>query len=179
MGTSSENAAHRFAVEWDHADGVRTGVYIPRRDSDSWLNVALGGRVFPGEHHHTTFDVDESPDHVNVGFAANDGSVRVSVQGAPAPGLDSSVVFESLAQASRFFEDGSMGYSATRTLGAFDGLQLLTNAWRVTPVQAQATSSYFDDQENFPEGSAVLDHALLMKRVPVDWQATDRLRATG
>ena len=46
VGLRSENAAHRVAVEWDTADGPQAGVYIPRRDSDSWANVLLGGRIF-------------------------------------------------------------------------------------------------------------------------------------
>lgn len=50
-GLRSENAAHRVAVEWDDAEGTHTRVYIPRRDSDSWVNIALGGRIYPGEHH--------------------------------------------------------------------------------------------------------------------------------
>lgn len=48
MGISSENAAHRIAVEWDDGDHVRTGVYIPRRDTSSTLNSLAGGRIFPG-----------------------------------------------------------------------------------------------------------------------------------
>src|SRR5690242_5724317 len=44
VGVRSENAAHRVAVEWDSPAGVRHGVYIPRRDSNSWLNVVVGGR---------------------------------------------------------------------------------------------------------------------------------------
>ena len=39
-----ENAAHRIAVEWDDGGTIRTGVYIPRRDSSSYLNVLAGGR---------------------------------------------------------------------------------------------------------------------------------------
>src|SRR5688572_9935773 len=36
LGISSENAAHRIAVEWRDADGItREGVYIPRRDTGS------------------------------------------------------------------------------------------------------------------------------------------------
>src|SRR5262245_8576944 len=37
-GVSSENAAHRVAVEWDDNGAVREGVYIRRRDTDSRLN---------------------------------------------------------------------------------------------------------------------------------------------
>src|SRR5581483_8075608 len=36
IGISSENAAHRFAVEWTDESGVhREGVFIPRRDTGS------------------------------------------------------------------------------------------------------------------------------------------------
>lgn len=42
LGVSSESAAHRVAVEWDTADGVAEGVYIPRRDTSSKLVALLG-----------------------------------------------------------------------------------------------------------------------------------------
>ena len=48
IGIASENAAHRVAVEWDEPLGVRRGVYIPRRDTNSRVNVLVGGRAFPG-----------------------------------------------------------------------------------------------------------------------------------
>src|SRR5215212_4816029 len=37
VGITTENAAHRIAVEWDTADGPERGVYIPRRDTSSRL----------------------------------------------------------------------------------------------------------------------------------------------
>ena len=37
-GITSENAAHRIAVEWDDHGTTHSGVYIPRRDSSSLLN---------------------------------------------------------------------------------------------------------------------------------------------
>src|SRR5690349_4142915 len=40
-GVSSENAAHRFAVRWQQAGKPHEGVFIPRRDSSSRLNVLL------------------------------------------------------------------------------------------------------------------------------------------
>lgn len=181
IGLRSENAAHRFAVEWDDPTrGRLTGVYIPRRDSDSLINVILGGRVFPGEHHRASFDVSETDDTCHVAFTARDGSARVSVGATVEPDLGHSAVFASLQDASRFFEQGSLGYSATHTLGTFDGLRLRTSAWKVEPVRVTAAaSSFFDDHSLFPEGAAVLDHALLMRRVPVDWEATPRLHQTS
>lgn len=50
-GLSSENAAHRIAVQWDDPSGKsREGVFIPRRDTGSWLNHFAGGRIFSREH---------------------------------------------------------------------------------------------------------------------------------
>ncbi len=54
-GIGSENAAHRFAVEWDRDGRMHEGVFIPRRDTSSRLNALAGGRLFPGEHHHAHF----------------------------------------------------------------------------------------------------------------------------
>ena len=52
LGFSSENAAHRIAVEWDDPSGQpQEGVFIPRRDTGSLLNHLMGGRIFSGEHH--------------------------------------------------------------------------------------------------------------------------------
>ena len=55
-GMRTENAAHRIAVEWDGTGGRLSGVYIPRRDTDSVATVLAGGRLFPGEHHRASFD---------------------------------------------------------------------------------------------------------------------------
>jgi hypothetical protein len=75
LGIRSENAAHRVAVEWDCAEGPpKTGVYIPRRDSASLVNVIAGGRLFPGEHHRAAFDVHETARDLHVAFDSVDGT---------------------------------------------------------------------------------------------------------
>ena len=89
------------------------------------------------------------------------------------PGFDftASRLFPDLPSASEFFRNGSVGYSATRTPGRFDGLELQTSAWSVQPVSiAAAQSSVFSDLGTFPPGTAELDNALLMRRVPVTWK---------
>jgi hypothetical protein len=57
VGITTENAAHRIAVEWDTADGPERGVYIPRRDTSSRLTALVGGRLFPGFHGRARFRV--------------------------------------------------------------------------------------------------------------------------
>jgi len=178
-GLRSEGAAHRVAVEWDTEDGPATGVYIPRRDTNSLANIAVGGRLYPGEHHRARFTVEETPTRLSVAFDSHDGSTHVSVEVAVIDELSTSTLFANLAEASRFFELGSVGYSATRDPYRFDGLRLETNAWKVEAGGIErAESSLFSDQSLFPPGSATLDCALVMRGVPVVWQAMDSLTST-
>jgi len=180
LGLTSENAAHRIAVEWDSSDGPRTGVYIPRRDSDSLINAAVGGRIYPGALHLARFDVVETEHDLHVAFAARDGSVAVTLDVQVTAELTGSRLFADTAAASAFFEQGSIGYSATDDPDRFDGLALHTSAWKVEPgVAVRAESSFFADRTLFREGSAELDCVLVMREVPVHWQPLTPLRASG
>jgi hypothetical protein len=180
LGFRSENAAHRIAVAWDTDEGVKSGVYIPRRDTNALVNVAVGGRLFPGTHHRARFSVHETPNELCVGFAASDGSTEVDARVTVAATLDGSHLFGDLDAASTFFEHGSLGYSATRDEGRFDGLELRTAAWAVEAATIDSVrSSFFADQNLFPPGSAELDCALVMRDIPVSWHPIpDRVEAT-
>jgi hypothetical protein len=180
VGLRSENAAHRIAVEWD-ADGVtREGVYIPRRDSDSCVNALVGGRVFPGRHHHATFDVSESDGRFAVALRSEDDSTRVNVVGRTASSLPADSVFATLADASRFFEGGAVGYSATSDADTHDGLELRIAHWRVEPLAVETVeSSFFDDADRFPKGAAIFDCALAMRDVVHEWHTLPSLSHSG
>lgn len=175
LGLSSENAAHRVAVRW--GEGER-GVFIPRRDTDSRLTTLVGGRLFPGEHHRARFDVEDDDGRIALDMESVDGSVGISVRAREAAELPSDSVFDSLDEASGFFERGSLGYSCTRHDGRFDGLTLETPDWRVTPLDVEhVRSSWFEDADRFPAGSAVFDHALLMRDVDHAWVSAPDLLA--
>ena len=177
-GLRSENAAHRVAVEWDGPKGTQVGVYIPRRDSDSWVNVAMGGRLYPGEHHRARFHMAETGNTLRVGYAAADGSAEVEVAVRLTDRLENSALFPDIEAASAFFERGSVGYSSTREPRRFEGLKLETSVWQVEPaVVTQAHSSFFEDPATFPTGTAELDCALVMREVPVVWKSLADLRA--
>jgi hypothetical protein len=171
-GMRTENAAHRIAVEWDGTGGRLSGVYIPRRDTDSVATVLAGGRLFPGEHHRASFDVRETARNLHVAFASTDGAARVSVDVRVAQRLQGSALFAGLQDASDFFRHGSAGFSATRDSGRLDGLELSADRWVVEPAEVHAvSSSFFDDTRLFPPGSATFDCALLMRDIPVTWTA--------
>jgi hypothetical protein len=171
LGLHSENAAHRIAVEWDGPEGSLTGVYIPRRDTSSMINVVAGGRLFPGEHNPARFDVHETPKDLRVAFSSQDDTTKVSVGVQVVEQFPDSDLFADLEQASDFFRRGSVGFSATRGEHRLDGLELRTDSWRVVPVEVNSVrSTFFEDRRRFPAGSASLDCALLMRDVPVNWR---------
>jgi hypothetical protein len=170
LGISSENAAYRSAVEWDAEGGLREGVYVRRRDTNSWLNSLAGGRIFPGFHHHAKFLVHESADRFEVTLRSDDGVSNMSVRGHRANRLPDSSIFQSVEEASAFFEAGSLGYSATLNPSRFQGLELRCFNWQVEPLEVEEVrSTLFEDQTVFPKGSIEFDCALLMRGIEHEW----------
>jgi Uncharacterized conserved protein (COG2071) len=151
LGVTSENAAHRIAVEWEEWGLTREGVFIPRRDTTSWLNVLVGGRVFPGEHHRARFQVEECDDRYRIEMRARDGGVRLRVDARLGSRLPESSIFHSMEECSEFFRRGSLGYSVTSDPHRLDGLELRCADWQVEPLDVDSvTSSFFEDRERFP-----------------------------
>lgn len=174
LGISSENAAHRIAVEWDHNGERQGGVFIPRRDTSSRLNTLVGGTLFPGEHHHAQFQVEERDDHYRIVLDSDDHRTHLAVAGHVAPELPKTSIFASLQEASAFFEQGSLGYSVTARPGEFDGLELRSFDWQVAPLAIEKVeSSFFEDRTLFPPGSVEFDCALLMRGIDHEWHGRE------
>src|SRR5207244_4466584 len=151
-------------VEWNVNGSRMEGVYVPRRDTSSRLNSFFGGRLFPGEQHHARFHVREGNDGFNVIVDSDDGDAHISVAGRLTETLPKTSVFTSLREASEFFESDTVGYSATSDPLRYDGLELRCKNWSVLPLDVtQVKSSYFDNRELFPPGTAIFDCALLMR----------------
>ena len=179
LGFSSENAAHRIAVEWTDATGIRReGVFVPRRDTGSFFNVWAGGRIFPGEQHAAQFQVEDRNGSIDFSMRSADGTVSVKVAGSDSDKLPKSSCFGSLPEASAFFEGGSLGYSVTRSGDRFDGLLLRTLDWRMRAFSlTEVNSSFFGDRRHFPESSIEFDHALIMRDLAHEWHQADDMPA--
>jgi len=177
-GIGSENAAFRIAAEWEDDDGTpRQGVFIPRRDTDSWFNSLVGWRVFPGVHHHSRFEVTDRDGCVAVRISAREfDEPLVEVDAAETEFFPDDSVFGSLAEASEFFEAGAVGYSARPDSGWMDGLALQVADWRVRPLRVERIrSAYYDDPARFPPGSLEFDHALIMRHAVHEWHSRPML----
>ena len=176
FGFSSENAAHRIAIRWQEDGSEKEGVFIPRRDTGSALNHLAGGRLFPGEHHRARFTVRESSDRIDLSMRSDDREVAVKVSGRLGGGFPGSSCFSSLAEASAFFEPGSIGYSVTSDAGRLDGIELRTHGWSVEPLQIEEVhSTYFSDEARFPKGSVAFDCALVMRNLGHEWHSAQDL----
>ena len=169
LGVSSENGAHRIAVEWDEKGRINEGVFIPRRDTSLRLNALIGGRLFPGKHHLAKFNVLEENDNYHIDFISSD-KTRISIDAKEAEFFDAKSIFKTLENVSNFFEKGSIGYSPNKE--KFDGLKLETYKWEMKPLEvSDVKSSFFEDTSRFPEGSIKFDNALLMTRIEHEWHS--------
>lgn len=180
LGVTTENAAHRVAVEWDTPEGPVAGVYIPRRDTSSRLSALLGGRIFPGWQHRASFRVEEGGGSYRVELSSRDRAVEVAVTAHLAQQVMADSVFGSLEDASAFFRCAPLGYAATPRRGVFDGVELTAEDWAIAPLHLdEARSSFFDDPARFGPGAAVADSAFLMAGLETTWRAQPKLLASA
>jgi hypothetical protein len=169
IGISSENGAHRIAVEWDEDGQVKEGVFIPRRDTSSKFNTIVGGRIFPGKHYLAKFNVTEANQNYHIDFTSSDDT-QIAIDATEAKTFDPASVFETLENVSGFFEKGAIGYSPNGK--KFEGLKLETYNWQVKPLAvSNVKSSFFEDETIFPKGSVKFDNALLMTNVEHEWHS--------
>ena len=169
FGVSSENGAHRISIEWDEDGQIKEGVFVPRRDTSLKLNALVGGRIFPGKHHLAKFNVLESNGNYHVDFISSD-KTTISIDAKETDAFASTSIFETLENASDFFENGNIGYSPNGN--KFDGIKLNTYTWQVKPLEVfDVQSSFFENEKLFPKGSVKFDNALLMNRIEHEWSS--------
>jgi uncharacterized protein YqjF (DUF2071 family) len=175
IGFSSENGAHRIAVEWQEKGLLKQGVYIPRRDTSSKINAMVGGQFF-GTHYLADFQVRESEDAYSIAFQSEDRTY-LSMKARLTTDWNSDSVFANLEAASQFFQQGSVGYSPQKEGSSFEGVELKTKHWQVLPLRVQQVeSSFFDNKKIFPKGSIQFDNALLMKNIEHEWNSVPTIK---
>ncbi|MFJ6534013.1 DUF2071 domain-containing protein [Microbacterium sp. NPDC091662] len=164
-GITTENAAHRFAVEWDEDEQTRTGVYVIERHSSDLVPVIGGGRFFPGMQRRARFEIEETDSRFHVGMQASDASVSVDVEVSEEW---ESTLFPTVDDASQFYRDGAIGWSPRRDGKGAEAVELSATRWVVDAARVnEVTSSFFD---GLPRGAARIDSVLVMRDLPVTWR---------
>jgi hypothetical protein len=170
VGMTTENVAHRFAVEWNDDVGTHAGVFIPRRDTGSRITALAGDRLFPGLHHLARFAVREQGAGLRIGVVSRDRSVGLSVTAHESTSL-AGELFGTLEEAVAFFRRAPLGYSPSGTTERLVGVRLESERWEARPVTVEhVASSLFDDTSLFPQGSCTLDFGLVMRNLPARWR---------
>jgi len=176
IGISSENGAHRIAVEWKENGEMKEGVFIPRRDTSSKLNSLAGGTIFPGIHHLAKFTVKEKNGNYEVSFKSDD-ETYLAIKAKETNKWNDESVFDDLKCVSNFFENGSIGYSPDKN--DFDGLELKTKNWEISLLEVESVkSSFFENENIFPNGTVRFDNALLMKGIEHEWIGRKKIKTT-
>jgi len=172
VGTGSHNAAHRIAVDSSQGEGV----YVTRRDTDSWLNTMSGGRVFPGVYSKANFDVSVSGELYSVRIENKKNELIMSISAEVVSELPEGSVFRSTEEVSDFFQTGNIGWSSRDKCSQFDAIELKAVEWKMEPLNVEESfSAYFSDTTRFPKGSVEFDSAMIMRNLKHSWVSRDNL----
>ncbi len=172
IGLTTENVAHRIAVEWDDHGERRTGVWIPHRLTSSRFTVWAGGKLFPAVHSYADFEVDDQGDRISIAVRGADG-LHIAVSCQSADDVPASSVFASMAKADEFFRTGSTGVSPGGPDGRCDLVDLNVAGWNLTPLAiTDARSSILEALA--PIGDrAQWDSAFIMRDMACQWTAAE------
>lgn len=178
LGQTSENAACRIAVEWDENGATKEGVYIPLRHTNSRLNALAGGRIFPGVHALSQFDIHECGGLYKIKMRTTRGDQDLKLLGRETDAWPKDSIFADPHEASEFFRNGCVGYSQTQDPEKHEGLELHPFDWDATPLHIEHIAArFFNDPETFPPGSCRFDSAMLMRDIDHEWRTLPPLHA--
>jgi hypothetical protein len=159
-------------VKYKDGDDERNAVYIPRRDTDSTLNVLLAGKIFSWPHFPAHFNVDERDGNFSVEMHSKDADTRVSVGAQLTNVFPTGSMFDSIEHASKCFQECPLGISPASGSNRFKMIRLVTTGWAVRPLQINhLKSTFFEDRSLFPVGSICFDNALLMEDIAHEWHS--------
>ena len=107
-------------------------------------------------------------------MSSNDGNTSLSFTGDISDKFPADSIFNSLQEASDFFEKGSLGYSSNKSETNLDGIFLKIDDWQVSSLEITSVhSSFYNDETIFPKDSIKFDHALLMQNIEHEWHSTE------
>jgi hypothetical protein len=172
LGITSENAAHRFLVKWKENGKECQGVYIPRRDTDSLLNIWLAGKIFYWPHYAAKFETKEADGNYYLKMQSKDLKTEVMVRAKLSNAFPLDSMFDSIEHASACFQNCPIGYSPSTIPNRFKIIQLKTKTWAVKPLHVEELqSSFFQDKALFPSHTIHFDNALFMENIEHEWHS--------
>ena len=112
------------------------------------MNALAGGRIFPGKHYFAKFNVKEKDDNYHIDFISSDNT-SICIDAKEANNFNPNSLFETLENASNFFENGSLGYSPNGD--KYEGLRLHIYKWQIKPLEVFNIRSSFLKMKRFSQ----------------------------
>ena len=90
---------------------------------------------------------DSKKHYYHIDFKSSDDT-EIVLDATETPLFNANSIFETLKNASDFFENGDLGFSPNKD--KFDGLRLKAYKWEVRPLEVRnVKSSFFENSQNF------------------------------
>ena len=121
LGITTENIAHRIAVEYKQDGETKTGVYVPMRHTNSYLTSTVGTRIFSGVYKPAIFQVKEKAGHYSVAAESRDGEISIAIEAEQNENFKSKL-FNNFEEASDFFKCSPVGFSPDTKGCEFEGV---------------------------------------------------------
>lgn len=166
FGMASDNVAHRVMVLRTEENVTHPCVFIPEMYSSSPLNRIAGGLVFPGRQRSASIKTEFSQHKVQV-QARNDDGLSIDLSASPTESMPAGSMFSSLDEVSDVLSEHCIGYSCSGE--GLSGIRLVTDQWKVCPLDVSRIHSSYFSSSSFPEGSVAFDSAVMMQNIPHKW----------
>jgi len=187
MGPNTDAVSYRIAVTWEEDGEMKSGHYIPRRESNSFLNRNLGDKAFTGIVSRSKFETTVADKVISMKVVGIDDRSEIEFLGRIESEMPNNSVFSTLEEVSEFLRKDSVGYSPAlengyyhglETTGLYHGIEIDPTEWVVEPMSIGiAESTFFDDRKIFPPGSIEVDSALVMQNVVHSWNSRGPISA--
>jgi len=105
---------------------------------------SLGDGLFPGKHYLAKFNVKESEGNYHIDYTSSDNT-SIAIDAKEAKEFSPDSIFNTLENASDFFEKGTDGYSPNGD--KFEGMKLHAYKWGVKPLEVLSVKSSFFEHE--------------------------------
>lgn len=149
----TEGAEYHFAVEFDEDGKTRSGVYVVRRESNSFSDRDIFELYYPGGPSHSHFDSVETESSILMKVTSLDDDVEIEFKGNVRTDWPEGSVFLTIEDAGDFFFSGQ-----DAVLGSEDDI------WTLEAMHPDVVNStYFDCTRRFLPGSIELDNVILMR----------------
>jgi len=166
-GPSGETVDHlsfRVAVEFGSSVSTKTGAWVMRRESSSWLESRCGGALQRGVYRQAEFHLKDEPHRMCLHAEADD-ALTLEFDLEACDGLKGSV-FASTREAMRHLVATAGVRPRNRLVPSADRLGIENGRVEAEPMKVLSLrSAFLDDPVLFPPGSVELDSAFRL--VPV------------